>query len=104
MNAETQTAEKAPALAPDAVPRLLSGVRPKHDTVRGTWVLLAPERALRLDPVGAAILEETDGARPFSDIVDRLAARFDAPRERIAGDAGAFLSSLIERRMAEVRT
>ncbi len=93
----------APAVAPEAVVRLLSGVRAKHDGVRGTWVLLAPERALRLDPVGAAILEETDGARPFAEIVDRLAARFDAPRARIEADAGAFLASLIERRMAEVR-
>ena len=91
------------ALAPDAVPRLLSGVRPKHDAVRDTWVLLAPERAVRLDAIGVAILEETDGARPFSEIVGRLAATFDAPAERIATDAGAFLASLIERRMAEVR-
>lgn len=81
--------------------RLLSGVRLHDDRVRGTMVLLAPERAIRLDPVGAAILAETDG-RPFGEIVDRLAARYDAPRARIAEDAAAFLGGLIERRMAEV--
>lgn len=84
-----------------AVPRLLRGVRTKFDEVRGIWVLLAPERALKLDQVGAAILAEVDGERAFGEIVDRLAETYKAPRERIAEDAGKFLTSLIERRMAE---
>ncbi|MCL5777224.1 pyrroloquinoline quinone biosynthesis peptide chaperone PqqD [Limibaculum sp. FT325] len=88
-------------LAEQAVPRLLRGVRTKFDGVRGIWVLLAPERTLKLDAVGAAILAETDGTRSFGEIVDRLAARYQAPRERIAADAGTFLASLIQRRMAE---
>lgn len=88
-------------LAGNEVPRLLRGVRTKHDKVRGMWVLLAPERVLKLDPIGAAILEETDGKRTFDEIVARLAARYDAPPERIAGDAAEFLTTLIERRMAE---
>jgi len=90
------------ALPDAAVPRLLTGVRTKYDTVRETWVLLAPERTIKLDPVGAAILAETDGTRPFAEIVSSLAAKYDAPAERIATDARAFLSGLIERRMAEV--
>lgn len=90
-------------LTDTARPGLLRGVRVKHDRVRGQWVLLAPERALRLDPVGAAILAETDGARSFAEIVERLAEKFEAPRERIAQDARAFLEQLIERRMAEAR-
>jgi pyrroloquinoline quinone biosynthesis protein D len=84
-------------------PALLRGVRTKFDPVRGCWFLLAPERALKLDPVAAAILAETDGARSFAEVVDALAARFDAPRERIARDVRAFLGKLIERRMAEAR-
>ena len=92
----------APALRETARPRLLRGVRVKFDAVRDMNVLLAPERTLKLDAIGAAILVETDGERTFGEIVDRLAARFQAPRERIAADAGAFLLSLIERRMAEL--
>ncbi|MDT8343289.1 MAG: pyrroloquinoline quinone biosynthesis peptide chaperone PqqD [Thermohalobaculum sp.] len=91
------------ALPDTAVPRLLRGVRTRFDRVRGIWVLLAPERTLRLDQIGAAILAETDGVRSFGEIVDRLAAAYQAPRERIAADAGAFLAALIERRMAEAR-
>lgn len=90
------------SLGEAAVPRLLRGVRTKFDTVRGIWVLLAPERVLKLDAVGAAILAETDGARAFGEIVAVLAAKFDAPADRIAADAGAFLTSLVDRRMAEI--
>lgn len=93
----------ATVLDDEARPALLSGVRPKYDRVRGTWVLLAPERTLRLDPVGHAILEQVDGETPFRVIVARLAARYAAPPETVATDARAFLVSLMERRMAEVR-
>lgn len=84
-------------------PALLRGVRTHWDRVRGRWFLLAPERAMALDEIGAAILSEADGKRPFAEIVARLAARYDAPPERIADDARAFLGALIERRMAQVR-
>ena len=83
-------------------PRLLSGVRTKFDKVRGNWVLLAPERAIKLDEIGAAILAETDGKRDLGGILDALAAKYNAPREQIAGDVVKFLGSLRERRMLEV--
>lgn len=89
------------ALADDARPVLLRGVRTRWDAVRGTWVLLAPERALALDEIGAAILAEADGKATFGEIVGRLATKYDAPPERIAADARRFLTALIERRMAE---
>lgn len=100
MSAETSLAETMPDAAR---PALLGGVRTHWDKVRGRWFLLAPERAIALDEIGRAILAEADGERSFAEIVDRLAARYDAPRERIAGDARAFLAALIERRMAEAR-
>ena len=82
-------------------PVLLRGVRTHWDAVRGNWVLLAPERAIALDEIGAAILAETDGKTPFAEIVERLAAKYNAPPEQIATDARRFLTALIERRMAE---
>ncbi len=90
-------------LTDDARPVLLRGVRTHWDAVRGTWVLLAPERAMALDEIGAAILAETDGETPFGQIVERLAAKYNAPAEQIATDARRFLAGLIERRMAEAR-
>ncbi|MEM7496605.1 MAG: pyrroloquinoline quinone biosynthesis peptide chaperone PqqD [Pseudomonadota bacterium] len=89
------------SLPDSAVPRLLRGVRVARDRVRGRDVLLAPERVFMLDPVGKAVLERVDGARSFGAIVDDLAAAYDAPRNRIAEDAGKYLSGLVERRMME---
>jgi pyrroloquinoline quinone biosynthesis protein D len=56
---------------------------------------------LALDEIGAAILAEADGETPFGEIVERLAAKYNAPVEQIATDARHFLAELIERRMAE---
>ena len=89
-------------LADDARPYLPRGVRMKWCAVREAWFLLAPERALKLDTVAAAILETLDGERDVAAVVASLAERFDAPAERIAGDVRPFLASLVERRMVEV--
>jgi pyrroloquinoline quinone biosynthesis protein D len=85
------------------VPFLPRGVRLRHCPVRQAWFLLAPERAVKLDPVGAHVLEALDGTRDFGAVVAHLATRFDAPAERIAADAGAFLDGMRARRMVEVR-
>lgn len=95
----TTSAERLPD---DAIPRLPRGVRTKWDAVRSTHMLLAPERAVRLDPIAAAILAETDGVRSFSGIVASLAAKYQAPADRISTDARAFLVGLMDRRMLEV--
>jgi pyrroloquinoline quinone biosynthesis protein D len=90
-------------IAPAAVPYLPRGVRLHDDRVRGMKVLLAPERALKLDATGAAVLGELDGRASFAAIVARLAARYDAPPERIAEDAARFLDGLIDRHMVELQ-
>ena len=84
-------------------PFLPRGVRTKFDSVRDMWVLLAPDRAVKLDPIGAAILAEVDGIRTLNEIAGGLAAKYNAPVDQIKKDAGAFLISLIERRMVELR-
>jgi pyrroloquinoline quinone biosynthesis protein D len=89
-------------IAASAIPYLPRGVRMHDDRVRGMKVLLAPERALKLDATGTAILGEMDGRTSFGEIVARLAARYDAPADRIAEDAGRFLGGLIDRRMVEL--
>ncbi|MEM9763513.1 MAG: pyrroloquinoline quinone biosynthesis peptide chaperone PqqD [Pseudomonadota bacterium] len=89
------------SLDDNAVPRLLRGVRVAHDAVRRRDVLLAPERVFMLDPIGKAVLDRIDGTRSFGTIVDDLAAAYEAPRDRIAADAGTYLAGLIERRMME---
>ena len=85
------------------VPFLPRGVRVHDCKIRKGWYLLAPERAVRMDQVAAAILSTTDGERSFGGIVDKLGADFNAPREQIEKDARKFLVDLMHKRMVEVR-
>lgn len=90
-------------MKPGDIPFLPRGVRVKHCQVRKGWFLLAPERAVKLDQVGAHILQALDGQRDFAGVVAHLAAKFDAPVERIETDAGKFLTDMVNRRMVEAR-
>ena len=47
-------------------PHLLRGVKLKNDQVRKTWVLLAPERYLRLNAISVDILQRCDGDAALS--------------------------------------
>jgi pyrroloquinoline quinone biosynthesis protein D len=82
-------------------PRLPRGVRLHHDAVRGGWTILAPERVLETDAVGAEILKRCDGVATLAEIVDDLAIAFDADRADIERDVRAFLADLAEKRMLE---
>jgi pyrroloquinoline quinone biosynthesis protein D len=90
------------AVPASAKPRLARGVRLSEDRVRGGWNLLAPERVLKANGVTVEILKLCDGARTFDDIVELLAARFDADRARIGNDAGVLLADLSSKRMVEL--
>lgn len=84
------------------IPNLPRGVRLHYDKVRENWVLLAPERAVKLDPVGQAILEEVDGVRSFGEITRSLAERYDAPTEQVQQDSAGFLTALRNRKFLDV--
>ncbi len=84
------------------VPALPHGVRLKFDDMRDQWVLLAPERVLKLDPVAAEIMNLVDGARTIEGIVDDLSSRFETEREQVSSDVRAFLAQLAAKRMLEV--
>jgi pyrroloquinoline quinone biosynthesis protein D len=85
-----------------SVPAIPRGVRLHFDKVRSGWVLLAPERAIRLDAVGHAILCEIDGRRSLGEIVATLAARYGAPAEQVGKDCGEFVEALANRRILDV--
>ncbi len=111
MSAEAPAAERpapsraapAVALTPERVPYLPRGVRLHHDAVRGAWMLLAPERALRLDQVGHAILSRVDGQTSLDAIARDLAETFNAPFDQILTDSAGYLNALIDRRILELR-
>lgn len=85
----------------DPVPLLPRGTRLHHDRVRGTMVLLVPERALLLDEIGTAILQEVDGRSSLAAISARLAERYGAPPEDVANDVRGFLDGLAAQRLVD---
>lgn len=94
--------ENATELDCDAVPNVPRGVRLHDDKVRGKMVLLAPERVIDLDPIGLAIVQQIDGQRSMAEIINRLAALYDAPVAQIADDVRSYVGGLLDRRILEV--
>jgi pyrroloquinoline quinone biosynthesis protein D len=86
-------------LSADSRPHLLRGVKLKNDQVRKTWVLLAPERFLRLNAISVDILRRCDGQAALASIVDELATTYAADRAVIERDVRVLVSSLVEKRM-----
>ena len=90
------------SVAPEAKPKLPRGVRLTHNEAQGGWVLLAPERVFKADPIAAEIVKRCTGEATVDDIVDDLAKTFNAPRERIDSDVAALLRGLAEKKLLEL--
>jgi len=86
----------------EARPRLPRGVRLKNDEKRGGYVLLAPERVVRVDAVATAILERCDGTRSLDRLVEELCAVYKGERARIEADVRALLADLAAKRMIDL--
>ncbi|MEV4644721.1 pyrroloquinoline quinone biosynthesis peptide chaperone PqqD [Saccharopolyspora sp. NPDC049426] len=61
-----------------STPRLVPKAMLKRDKVRDADLLLLPERVVRLNTSGAAILRLCDGTRTVRELVDRLEEEFGA--------------------------
>jgi coenzyme PQQ biosynthesis protein PqqD len=84
------------ALGLDTTVGLQPWVRLRHDPVRDRWVLLAPERVLFPCPTSVEVLQRLGPGRPLAEVVDELAAAFEAPREVIARDVLVVLQGLAD--------
>ena len=91
----------AEPLAATAVPRLPRGVRLRRDEARDAWVLLAPERVLKPDPIAIEILKRVDGRTTVEGLVNDLSQTFSADRGRVDADVRAFLADLAEKGLME---
>ena len=90
------------AIDAQAKPRLPRGARLVHNEAQGGWVLLAPERVFKADPIAAEIVKRCTGQATFAEIVDDLAKTFNAPRERIETDVAAMLTGLADKKLIEL--
>jgi pyrroloquinoline quinone biosynthesis protein D len=88
--------------SPQAKPRLPRGVRLVHNEAQGGWVLLAPERVFKADPIAVEILKRCTGEASLDAIVDDLARTFNAPRERIMTDVSALIGGLADKKLLEL--
>ena len=82
------------APSPEGRPKLESFVRLQYDGARERWVIQAPERVLELNETSKEIVVLCSGERSVGEIVNRLAAVYDAPRDVIAQDVAAVLQDL----------
>ena len=87
---------------PDARPRLPRGVRLVHNEAQGGWLLLAPERVFKPDPIAIEIVKRCSGEATFGAIIDDLAAAYNAPRDRIETDVTALIAGLADKKLLEL--
>jgi pyrroloquinoline quinone biosynthesis protein D len=90
------------SVSAQATPRLPRGVRLVHNEAQGGWVLLAPERIFKADPIATEILKRCTGDATVAAIVDDLAKTYNAPRERIEADVAKLLQGLADKRLLEL--
>jgi pyrroloquinoline quinone biosynthesis protein D len=91
----------ATEIAPDARPRLPRGVRLVQNEAQG-WVLLAPERVFKADPIAVEVIKRCTGEATLDQIVDDLVAAYAAPRERIVSDLTVMLRGLADKKLLEL--
>jgi pyrroloquinoline quinone biosynthesis protein D len=94
--------DPSPVIPTDARPRLPRGVRLVHNEAQGGWVLLAPERVFKADPIAVEIVKRCTGEASFGEIVDDLAKTYSAPRDKILADVSALLRGLADKRLLEL--
>jgi pyrroloquinoline quinone biosynthesis protein D len=78
-----------------AVPRLADGALVRRDRVRSEDQLLMPERIVRLNATGAAILRCCDGRRTMDEVVGELEREFGTGD--ISSDVDRFLTDFREK-------
>jgi pyrroloquinoline quinone biosynthesis protein D len=81
----------------ESIPRLPHHIKMRHDTTRGRWLILAPERVFTPDAIAVAVLLLCDGARSVETISRELAETYSAPQERILADILAMLQVLADK-------
>ena len=86
-------------IPPSVTPQFDHGVRLKHDKVRERYVVLGPEILIELNQTGTAIMSEIDGQSTITDIISRLAVRFEVNPNDITQDVIEFCTSMVMRQV-----
>tara|TARA_B100000900_G_C20534102_1_gene697608 strand:+ start:206 stop:499 length:294 start_codon:yes stop_codon:yes gene_type:complete len=82
-------------------PKFPKHVKFRHNKARDEWVILAPERLVKLDSIAVEILQLVDGERKVKEIADQLSKKFNAPVETILLDIVDMLQNLSDKGFIE---
>tara|TARA_Y100000766_G_scaffold266148_1_gene260250 strand:+ start:218 stop:505 length:288 start_codon:yes stop_codon:yes gene_type:complete len=82
-------------------PKFPKHVKFRHNKARDEWVILAPERLVKLDQVAVEVLKLVDGQNSVIQISEQLSKKFNAPRETITKDVIVMLQELSDKGFIE---
>ena len=83
------------------VPKFPKHVRFRFNKPRKEWVILAPERLVKMDPIAVEILQLVDGEKTVKIIANELSTKFNAPLETILADVIEMLQGLSDKGFIE---
>tara|TARA_B100001057_G_scaffold447388_1_gene486853 strand:+ start:133 stop:420 length:288 start_codon:yes stop_codon:yes gene_type:complete len=79
------------------IPKFPKHVKFKYNKPRDEWVLLAPERLVKLDDIAVEVLKLLDGMKKVKDISLELSKKFNAPLDIIQKDVINLLQTLSDK-------
>tara|TARA_B100000989_G_scaffold298919_1_gene291073 strand:+ start:4244 stop:4531 length:288 start_codon:yes stop_codon:yes gene_type:complete len=79
------------------VPKFPKHVKLRYNKPRDEWVILAPERLVKLDKIAVEILQLVDGVLDVNKISLMLSKKFAAPLDVIKKDVISLLQTLAEK-------
>ena len=85
----------------DVLPKFPKHVKFKYNKPRDEWVILAPERLVKLDMVAVEILKLVDGEKSVKNISIELSKKFNAPKDIILKDVTDMLQDLSDKGFIE---
>jgi pyrroloquinoline quinone biosynthesis protein D len=99
---EGQTREAGETGEKGTRPRLTRKVRLKLDPIEKQFVLLYPERGMKLSDSAAEILQRCDGERTVEKIASELASMTGAPLAVVRQDVVTFVEQMRTRGIVEL--
>ena len=85
----------------DVLPKFPKHVKFRYNKPRDEWVILAPERLVKLDDVAVEILKLVDGEKSVRIISKELSKKFSAPEDVILKDVKEMLQDLSDKGFIE---
>ena len=85
----------------DVLPKFPKHVKFRYNKPRDEWVILAPERLVKLDDIAVEILKLVDGEKSVRIISKELSKKFSAPEDVILKDVKEMLQDLSDKGFIE---